>query len=90
MKYLDHQLHQHQHRLMALLMFYVAYVSPSRFPGASGWVGAFGLLLLGVVSWNTTTEQWKQPRLLRHAPFRVGAVALGLTGMALSIILWKH
>lgn len=37
----------------AALLFLVAYYSPSKFPGLSGWVGAGGFLLLSFVVFTT-------------------------------------
>lgn len=76
-------------RWLAALCLLIAYVSPAKFPGISGWLGAGGFLLLAATLFTT-------PRI--SAPSRFGPritsikyvlVAVSLMLVVASVVVWS-
>ncbi|TYT27000.1 hypothetical protein FZO89_12430 [Luteimonas viscosa] len=76
------------HLWIAGLCAVVAYLSPTRFQGLPGWLGAGGWLLLGVLVLANPTLAAARPRFTRHPGLASMLAFVSLSLIVGSVVVW--
>ena len=74
------------HRWLAGFCLLLAYLSPTKFPGLSGWLGAGGFLLLSAVAF-TTPKLVSDPKSL--PPLKLILAVVSLLLIVASVVVWS-
>ena len=77
------------HKWLAGLCLLVAYLSPAKFPGLPGWLGAGGLLLLAATFFTTpqlSTATQSRPHI---AATKYVLIAVSLALVVASVVVWS-
>ena len=78
-----------RHKWGAALCLLVAYLSPTKFPGLSGWLGASGFLLLSAVIFTTPEFAANDKRNSRIPTIKYVLIFLALSLVVASVIVWS-
>ncbi|MCY1451090.1 hypothetical protein D9M71_679390 [compost metagenome] len=78
-----------QNRWFARLCALIACLSPAKFSGISGWLGAGGFLLFAAVAFTTPQLVSAPQDHSRTSPLKLVLMAISLLLIVASVVVWR-